>query len=87
MNTQQTEQRANEIVRSILDRQTDYRKIEQAVKEQLPPGLLAEMALAGYNPFGIFEIVLKELKRANLPICCPHCVIGCMACGRQWLHK
>lgn len=53
MTQQEAENCANEIVRSILDRQDDYRKIEKAVKEQLPPGLLSDISLAGYNPFGI----------------------------------
>ena len=87
MTPQEAEDCAIEIVRSILDRQDDYRKIEEAVKERLPPGLLSDMSLAGYNPFGVFVVVLRELKRAKLPICCPHCVIGCVACGKNWLHK
>lgn len=86
MNDQEAEERAIEIVQSILDRQKDYKKIKEKVESQLPHGLLDEMSLQGFNAFGVFEIVLRELKRAKLPICCPHCVIGCTACGRRWLN-
>lgn len=87
MNTQQAEQRANKIVQSILARQASYNLIVKAVEDQIPPELVATMGLVGWNAFGIFEIVLSELKRAKQPICCPHCVIGCAACGSRWLKK
>ena len=86
MDNQEAEQCAIEIVRSILDRQASYKLIVKAVEDQIPPELVAAMGLCGWNALGIFEIVLRELKRAKQPICCPHCVIGCTACGRRWLN-
>ena len=87
MNTQQAEKVANEVVQSILNRQKSFAVIARAVEDQIPPELVAAMELCGWNAFGMFEIVLSELKRAKQPICCPHCIIGCAACGSKWLKK
>lgn len=81
----QAEQTAN-VVQSILNRSESYRQIVKKVEEQIPPELIAAMGLCGWNAFGMFETVLLELKKAKLPICCPHCISGCNACGsKKWL--
>ena len=86
MTNEQAEQIANDVVQSILDRSESYRQIVKKVEEQIPPELIAAMGLCGWNAFGMFETVLLELKKAKLPICCPHCISGCNACGpKKWL--
>lgn len=86
MTNEQAEQTANDVVQSILARQASYKLIVKAVEDQIPPELVAAMGLVGWNALGMFEIVLGELKRAKQPICCPHCIIGCAACGpKKWL--
>lgn len=86
MTNEQAEQIANDIVQSILKRSESYRQIVKKVEEQIPPELIAAMGLCGWNAFGMFETVLLELKKAKLPICCPHCISGCNACGpKKWL--
>ena len=82
----EAEQIANDVVQSILNRSESYRQIVKKVEEQIPPELIAAMGLCGWNAFGMFETVLLELKKAKLPICCPHCISGCNACGsKKWL--
>lgn len=70
----------------VLNRERNYRLIVEKVESQIPPELIAAMGLCGWNAFGMFETVLQELKKAKLPICCPHCIVGCNACGsKKWM--
>ena len=85
MTNEQAEQTALEMMLFNQYRSESYRQIVKKVEEQIPPELIAAMGLCGWNAFGMFETVLLELKKAKLPICCPHCISGCNACGSKWL--
>ena len=86
MTNEQAEQTALEMMLFNQYRSESYRQIVKKVEEQIPPELIAAMGLCGWNAFGMFETVLLELKKAKLPICCPHCISGCNACGsKKWL--
>lgn len=62
---------------------TDFMKVKAAVEEKIPEVVRNGLALCGWNAFGIFEIVLAELKAAKEPICCSHCLPDCATCDAR----
>lgn len=70
---------------------TDFLNVIKNVEKRIPQEIRDDLALRGWNAFGIFEVVLDELKKAKEPICCPHCITICVACqsarGRKKMDR